>query len=153
MTSNVRPWDPNNKYSCGFLKRFTYWTLEVSYRQHTLGCYIIFLNRAGVQLQSDISFAESMELVEVMKMAESAVRMAFMPDHFNYLQMGNALKWLHFHGIPRYEREREFEEKTWVDPTWGMPPLWCKTDFPSDMITSLRDTLASCLASCSTGAG
>jgi diadenosine tetraphosphate (Ap4A) HIT family hydrolase len=49
------------------------------------------------------------QLKIVMGEIESALRFSsgkFLPHHFNYLQMGNELPLLHFHGIPRYGEPR-----------------------------------------------
>ena len=43
--NNNRIWDPEGKYQVGFLKEYKHWVLEISFRQHTLGCFIIFAKR------------------------------------------------------------------------------------------------------------
>jgi diadenosine tetraphosphate (Ap4A) HIT family hydrolase len=135
-----RIWDPEEKYSQGFLKEYHHWVVEVSYRQHTLGCFIIFAKRK-IEKISELSDEEAIELKVVMKEIETTMSEVpeFKPDRFNYLQMGNALHHLHFHGIPRYASERAFANKSWLDTTWGKPPIWKKTDESSELILALKE--------------
>lgn len=135
-----RSWDKDNKYTEGFLKEYTHWVIEVSYRQHTLGCFIIFAKRT-VERISELTTEEIDELKNVMKEAEEAISSAFQPDRFNYLQMGNALHHLHFHGIPRYQTPRTFKNKEWIDTTWGHPPIWSKIDEAHELIKTIQTTL------------
>lgn len=120
-----RIWDQNNLYTAGHIKTYTYWTLEVSYNQHTFGCFIIFLNRAAERI-SDLSKEEIEELPLIMKDIESALNKIpqLQPQRFNYLQLGNSLSHLHIHGIPRYDKPRNFLGREWTDPTYGKPPTW-----------------------------
>jgi len=103
-----RPWDPDNRYTEGFIKAFNCWCLEISYRQHTLGCYIVFARRQ-VERISELSSEELTELAFVNSEIETALTSnpIFRPDQFNYLQLGNQLHHLHLHGIPRYVSPRE----------------------------------------------
>jgi len=137
-----RPWDPEDKYTGGFLKEYNYWAVEVSYRQHTLGCYIIFCKRPVVRI-SQLEAVEILELKEVMGEIEDVLSQIdiFNPEMFNYFQMGNALHWLHFHGIPRYSSTREFDGKEWTDDTYGHPPVWSHEDRSDDLVRKLRDVI------------
>ena len=49
-----RFWDKNNNYSSGTLKEYDFWVLEVSYRQHTFGNFIVFCKRYGVEKISEL---------------------------------------------------------------------------------------------------
>ena len=137
-----RFWDKENKYTEGFLKEYKNWVLEVSYRQHTLGCYIIFAKRA-VEKISELKTDEIDELKEVMAEIETALSKndIFGPDRFNYWQMGNALHHLHFHGIPRYASRRTFNGKEWVDKTWGSVPIWSKENVDHDLIRKIKEAV------------
>lgn len=66
---------------------------------------------------------EAAELLLVMREMESALGRAFGPDRFNYMQLGNQLKRLHFHGFPRYATPRTCIGRTWTDESF--------TDWPS----------------------
>jgi len=137
-----RFWDKNNKYAPAFLKEYNHWVLEVSFRQHTLGCYIIFAKRP-VERISELENQEIDELKDVMGEIEAALSKieTFKPDRFNYWQMGNGLHHLHFHGIPRYEAPRYFDEKEWIDKTWGSVPIWSKEDAGTDLVVKIREAV------------
>lgn len=139
-----RPWDKENKYTKGFLKAYKYWTLEVNYRQPTLGCFIIFANRS-IERVSEATTEEMAELPLVMKEIESTLEQieVFHPDGFNYWQMGNKLKHLHFHGIPRYQTPREFGDKIWVDESFGTTPTWVKQDEDDAIVVTIREIVVS----------
>src|SRR5438045_1800839 len=125
---HFRIWDPENKYKEGFVKEYNHWVVEINFRQHTLGCFIIFAKRK-IEKISELTSNEIIELKDVMKEIEIALMniSKFKPDRFNYFQMGNSLHHLHFHGIPRYATSRNFNGQIWIDETWGAPPTWSKT--------------------------
>lgn len=137
-----RIWDEDNKYIEGFLKEYNNWVLEVSYRQHTLGCYIIFSKR-NVERISELNEKEIVELKETMCEIEDTLSKIeiFKPDRFNYWQMGNQLHHLHFHGIPRYEKTRLFNGEIWEDRTFGGVPIWSRNDISGDLVRKIRDTI------------
>lgn len=137
-----RFWDKENKYAQGFLKEFKHWVWEVSYRQHTLGSFILFAKRS-VERISDLTREELISLGMVMKEVEETLGQIeiFRPDRFNYWQMGNQLHHLHIHGIPRYERPRNFMNREWVDETWGRLPVWKKADDSEELIKAIRDAI------------
>jgi diadenosine tetraphosphate (Ap4A) HIT family hydrolase len=142
MNMNFRVWDPEGKYKEGFLKEYKYWVLEVSFRQHTLGCFIIFCKRK-IEKISQLSIEELVELKEVMLEIENKLSSSkvFYPDRFNYLQMGNTLHHLHFHGIPRYKSERKFNNIFWTDKAWGHPPIWSKTEVSKETIIKIKQEI------------
>lgn len=112
------------KYDEGNLKDYKHWLLTVSFRQTTFGCFIILAKRPLEKI-SDLSDEEIIELKTVMREIESVLFTTepFKPDRMNYLQLGNSLHQLHFHGIPRYSTPRTFGVKTWVDERYGTTPI------------------------------
>jgi len=138
-----RPWDPDNKYSGAVLAESNYWVTEVSHRQHTLGCFIIFCKRFVTHI-SDLSDAENVDLKQAMKEIESrlAKNTNFQPDWINYWQMGNGLPHLHFHGIPRYKNPRQYAGQKWVDTEFGHPPVWKKQEEEKDLVVKIRKELS-----------
>lgn len=133
----IRHWDPQGNYKGGFLKEYDHWVLEVNHRQHTLGSFIIFAKRK-VENYSDLNKSELNELVKVMKEIESALTKLFNPGRFNYLQLGNNVHYLHFHGIPRYKTNRKFDGKVWTDPSWGHFPPWIRTEIDKETLRKLK---------------
>ncbi|MEO5927140.1 MAG: hypothetical protein ABIO72_00530 [Patescibacteria group bacterium] len=142
----IRHWDPEGRFEGAALRLYEHWALEVSWQQHTLGCYIIFCRREGVRLQSELTDQESVELKKVMGEIETALRKPdFSATHFNYWQMGNALPLLHFHGIPRYDTHRELAKtllnRDLTDPTPTHLPLWTSEKVTSEQMGKLRDAM------------
>lgn len=137
-----RFWDKNNRYSQGFLKEYRHWVLEVSYRQHTLGSFIIFSKRR-VEKISELNIEELGDLASVMREIEKTLSKipTFMPDRFNYWQMGNSLHHLHFHGIPRYKTSKIFNGVEWTDETWGHPPIWSALDCDEKLVIDLSEAI------------
>jgi|SRR5579885_1923566 len=134
-----RFWDPEGKYQDGFLKEYPHWILEVSFRQHTLGCYIIFA-KERVEKISDLRPEALIDLKTVLLEIQATLFdiPEFRPDRFNYLQLGNGLHNLHFHGIPRYASARTFAGSTWVDTTWGHPPVWSHTETEREIVMEVK---------------
>lgn len=143
MTIQPRIWDPSNKYKNAHIKSFTYWTWELSYRQHTLGSFIIFLNRKTQKI-SELHTDEIKELPKVMAEIEDMYARIpiLIPDRINYLQLGNKLHHLHFHGIPRYQSPRNFLNKVYIDISYGMPPIWSTQDVNDEWIFAMKSLLA-----------
>lgn len=137
-----RIWDVNNQYAHGFLKEYSHWVWEVSYRQHTLGSFIIFSKRP-VERFSELRTQEMGSLVGIMKEIEKTLSeiKIFRPDRFNYWQMGNSLHHLHIHGIPRYKEPRWFDNRKWVDKSWGDIPIWEKQDASDELVRKIRDII------------
>lgn len=137
-----RIWDPKGHYIKAFLKQYKYWTLEVSYRQHTPGCFIIFYNKKATKIQ-ELKKDALVELTYVMHEIETTLELIdkLSPDKFNYFQMGNALNHLHFHGIPRYKEKREVFGKTWNDKTFGHPPVWSSKDINDEMVLKVKELI------------
>jgi diadenosine tetraphosphate (Ap4A) HIT family hydrolase len=137
---NLRAWDRKGKYEEGFVKEYKHWVLEVSFRQHTLGCFIIFAKRK-VEKISDLENKEITELKSIMKEYETTLSKMkdFRPDRFNYWQMGNGLHHLHFHAIPRYASSRKFFNKEWKDKTFGHPSVWSKTEVDRGLILKIKE--------------
>jgi diadenosine tetraphosphate (Ap4A) HIT family hydrolase len=138
-----RFWDKNNNYSGGLLKEYDYWALEVSYRQHTFGNFIVFCKRQNIEKISELHDKELLELKKVFQEIESALLQnnTFKPIRFNYWQMGNGVHELHIHGIPRYDSERKFLGKTWKDKDSGVPPIWTYEEQTKKTVVAIKNEI------------
>lgn len=137
-----RIWDVSKQYTEGFLKEYNHWVWEVSYRQHTLGAFIIFAKRP-VERFSQLSTEEMGSLASVMDDIEKTLSKieSFKPDRFNYWQMGEGVRHLHIHGIPRYKKPRVFDGKVWIDKTWGDVPVWQRKDASHELVRKIRNAI------------
>jgi diadenosine tetraphosphate (Ap4A) HIT family hydrolase len=138
-----RFWDPSSRYGGGVLKIYEHWCLEVSFRQHTPGSFIIF-SRHHVERLSELPIPALVELGTVTGQIEEALYSdaELQPDRFNYLQLGNTLHHLHIHGIPRYAAPRYVGGRNWVDSTFGDLPRWTNEESPQELVEFLRDRLS-----------
>ncbi len=148
----LRQWDPDAQYPDGLIRIYRSWVLEISYRQHTLGCMLIFARRAVPRIAS-LTNDELTDLRHVIREIEFALGYdrRFAPDHLNYLQLGNVVRWLHFQCIPRYAGERSFAGRTWNDDTWGGPPSWVTVDADRVLVRRLRDAIVHAMPVCTPG--
>jgi len=138
-----RFYDSKGKYNKGILKEYKYWILEVSYRQHTFGCYIIFCKREGVEKISELTNEEIIEFKIVCREIENALLQneIFKPEKFNYWQMGNGLSQLHFHGIPRYLIGKELNNKIFKDNSFGTVPIFTEIEQDDDTVIKLKEVM------------
>ncbi len=138
----MRYWDPQGEYKSGKIKDFPFWTMELSYRQHTLGSYILFCHRP-IEKITELTSKELLGLQTALREIENIyANISFLiPDRWNYLQLGNAVHTLHIHAIPRYKVLRLFMGKTWIDSHFGKPVLWQMTEYPEEMIVELRQKM------------
>lgn len=141
--SMERFWDENNRYAGGTLKEYDFWVLEVSYKQHTFGNFIIFCKRKGIEKISELYDDELLELKKVLQEIESALLQneTFKPIRFNYWQMGNKVHSLHIHGIPRYDLERRFLDRVWIDKDFQVPPIWTYEEQSKETVAAIKDEI------------
>ncbi len=101
------------------VKRYDHWTVFVNLNQEHLGRCIIKLNRHLVDF-FEVTEEEREELFgTVVPELKVALKRSFDPDLFNYASLGNCVRHLHLHVIPRYKDEREFEDVVFRDRNWN----------------------------------
>ena len=116
MTHDVCPFcaaDPDETDEWLLVTRSTQSKLWLSKNQTYRGhCSLVFLGR-HVERLDELDDTESRLFQGDLKSALGAVRHAFAPDHVNVEMLGNVVRHLHAHIIPRYRD----------DPRWGHP-IW-----------------------------
>jgi diadenosine tetraphosphate (Ap4A) HIT family hydrolase len=120
--AKYRSIDP--EYVPQIIKEYTHWTLSIHENQYYLGrCYIWRVSEGGMQRLSEITPEELLELQEVLKEFEVALKKLWQPDHMNYAWLGNLFHQHgghgHMHVIPRYKASRTFEGRVYTDERWG----------------------------------
>lgn len=118
----------SEEYRKFFIKEFKYWKVELHGNQCYLGRCIVVLKRHLEDL-FEISKEERNELFEVMQKLKRALKESFNPDLMNYSSLGNEIRHLHLHVIPRYRRPVEFSGLEFVDERWGQNPAPYARDF------------------------
>lgn len=107
-----------NKY---LIMESDHWRLSLRPFQATLGSAILSLNRPCENF-ADITTEESADLKEIVSYTEKRLKLAFSYDKINYLMLMMVDPHLHFHVIPRYSREINFEGAVWSDSNWPTAP-------------------------------
>lgn len=72
----------------------------------------VILN-AHVKEMTDLSPIDRQALLQVVLMAEAAVREVMTPDKINLASLGNVVPHLHWHVIPRYTDDPHFPNAVW----------------------------------------
>jgi diadenosine tetraphosphate (Ap4A) HIT family hydrolase len=98
----------------------THWDVYLDHLQPRLGqVYIWAKNNGDVTDLSEASHEEFQELHLLMQKVRQALATLFSPDLFNYASLGNTVRHLHVHMIPRYKDSRSFENVEFTDHTFG----------------------------------
>lgn len=100
------------------IKEYNYWTLELHSNQAYLGRCLVILKRHTEDL-FDITKDEAKELFDISKSTRDALVKIFKPELFNYGSLGNFVKHVHLHIIPRYSKPRLFDKIEFIDEKWG----------------------------------
>lgn len=100
-----------------------YWVWSLRPVQATLGAGVLSLKRE-CPVFSELNQEEFSDLNNIIKIIETTLKKVFNYDIMNYLMLMMVDKQVHYHVIPRYERDTEFSGITWKDSGWpGVPNL------------------------------
>jgi diadenosine tetraphosphate (Ap4A) HIT family hydrolase len=95
-------------YSKFLIKDYQYWKVYAAENQCYLGRCTIWCKRENANELTDVSDAELVEYVWIIKELKPALEKAFNADMINYAFLGNEIQHLHCHFIPRYSSSRHF---------------------------------------------
>jgi diadenosine tetraphosphate (Ap4A) HIT family hydrolase len=124
------------------IKKYKHWSIVISTNQCYLGWCLVKLNRHIVDL-FDTTKEEREELFEVVTNLRDALKRLFKPDLFNYASLGNSVRHLHLHFIPRYEKKRLFGGVTFIDKRWGhnYAPVDKEFKIPDSVLNKIREAI------------
>jgi diadenosine tetraphosphate (Ap4A) HIT family hydrolase len=108
-------------YPQSLLQELDFWTILLRPVQVTLGS-LVLVCREPIAHFGQMSAEASGELTQAVAAIESALGSAFSYDKINYLMLMMVDPDVHFHVLPRYEAERQFEGKAFRDDAWPGPP-------------------------------
>jgi len=106
-------------FSKNLVKQYKYWSVFAHENQSYLGRCVIWCDRVDALDLTDVTNEEREELFKVLPEIKKAIEDAFGADWMNYSFLGNEMRHLHGHMVPRYSSEREFEGKKYTDELWG----------------------------------
>lgn len=124
------------------IKEYQHWDVFIKINQTYLGACIIWCKREDALDLTDATMEEREELFLILKKIKQAIIKAFQPDWFNYSFLGNELRHLHCHLIPRYANPKELEGIKFEDKLFGKN--W-KTDYnfsiPEEVLEKIRQLI------------
>ena len=104
-------------YPNTLVKEYKHWYLLRRFEQVTLGS-LILICREQTDAFSKISEGSFDELPVVVKEIETNLKKLFQNDKINYLMLMMVDPEVHFHVVPRYASNREFEGVVFKDSEW-----------------------------------
>jgi len=108
-------------YPATLVADYERWVVLLRPQQATLGALVLAC-REPVTAFSAISREAFGELAGVVADIEGALARAFAFNKINYLMLMMVDPHVHFHVLPRYDRERAFAGLRFVDPGWPRAP-------------------------------
>lgn len=123
------------------IKKVGSWIISLRPQQPTIGSCILTLNRKCQSL-SLLTEIEGKELTLAFREIERMLNKSFNPDKFNYLALMMVDEQVHFHVIPRYERERKMFSKEWTDLDFPKPiDILTSLNFNEDELLEIKEYL------------
>ncbi len=101
------------------VQEYTYWEVSLHENQGYLGRCVVWCKRPDTLDLTDATKEERDELFTILTHLKAALAAAFKPDWFNYAFLGNGVRHLHCHVIPRYASERHFVGYEFRDERYG----------------------------------
>ena len=119
-----------------------HWALLARPAQVTLGS-LVLCSTSEATAYSDLSVDAFLEQAEMVRCAERLLKQAVDFERINYLMLMMVDPHVHFHVIPRYEGNREFDGIRFPDSGWPGPPnLGATTPLPPGLVSQLRSVVA-----------
>ena len=103
------------------VKEYNNWVILCRFNHMTLGSLVLFC-KDDVNEFSKISKESFAELPQVIIEIETKTKELFQNDKINYLMLMMVDPVVHFHVLPRYSSDREFEGFTFKDFSWPKKP-------------------------------
>jgi diadenosine tetraphosphate (Ap4A) HIT family hydrolase len=122
------------------LARYRHWRLSLSRRQGYLGWCLVILSRHETDA-ANLTAAEREELWVIIGGPRGALERLFRPDHYNYAFLGNVVRHVHLHLMPRYESPRQFQGQTFRDEHWGWFAIPETEEAPAEILGALAEAV------------
>ena len=101
------------------IKDYKYWSVFLSENQNYLGRCVIWCNREEALDLADATKEEREELFLILNELRAVSKKVFGADWMNYAFLGNVVRHLHCHFIPRYAKPQVFEGVNFTDEFYG----------------------------------
>lgn len=119
------------------VKEFNYWILLLRPVPVTIGSCIILLKRKCSSL-AQLTPEEMTEFPKVCKLFEESCKSLYGAIKFNY--HANMMKedFVHFHAIPRYDKEINKYGLKWIDKEWPTGVGMYKTEVSEEILQDIK---------------
>lgn len=123
------------------IAEYDHWVVLLRPMQVTLGAMVLGAKGPATAFPA-LDVAAFDELHTVTGAVERTLGQSFSYQKMNYLMLMMVDPHVHFHVLPRYETEKEFDGVAFPDVGWPGPPrLDQAPDLPADRLAALRDHL------------
>ncbi len=119
------------------IKEFNDWVLLLRPVPVTLGSCIILLKRECPSL-AEVTKEEMAEFSEVCKLFEERCKTLYGAVKFNYHANMMKENFVHFHAIPRYDKEIQRYNLTWIDKEWPTGVAMYKTGVSEEVLQEIK---------------
>jgi len=101
------------------IKEYKYWDIFIAQNQSYLGRCVIWCKREDALDLTDATDEETKELFSILSKLKNALSIVFQSDWFNYSFLGNSVRHLHCHFIPRYANLKILDGVKFEDKLYG----------------------------------
>lgn len=123
------------------LKEFNHWVVILREGVVTLGSCIIIL-KSGKSFLKDVSNEEMSEFPEICKWFEEKTKELYGAVKWNYLALMMKDEFVHFHAIPRYDKEINLYNRVWKDEDFPLPTKLNKIEVENDILMKIKEDMS-----------
>ncbi len=123
------------------LKEFNHWVVILREGVVTLGSSIIIL-KSGKPFLKDVSNEEMSEFSEVCKWFEEKTKELYGAVKWNYLALMMKDEFVHFHAIPRYDKEINLYNRVWKDEDFPLPTKLNKIEVENNILMEIKEDMS-----------
>lgn len=122
------------------IKQGKYWSIIFREGTTTLGNCILILNRE-CKTFGELLPEEMTEFPQMCKWYEEKIKTLYGAVKFNYIAMMMKEEFVHFHLIPRYDKNVEKYGIVWVDEDWPKGSKMNKIEVPNEVKEQIKADL------------
>jgi len=123
------------------VKEFKHWLVVVRGKQVTLGACVFLLKRGASGL-GELTVSEAEEFVKSVSWYEEKVKSVFGAERFNYVVAMMKDPYVHYHAFPRYSKQVEMYNETWIDEAWPKVIEFKDVEVSEEVLASIKAALS-----------
>lgn len=131
----------NFGYPDTLLAEFEHWVVLLRPMQATLGAMVLAA-KSDATRYADLPAEAFGEMKVIVSQIEAALDDAFQPQKYNYLMLMMVDPHVHYHVLPRYDGDQDFEGTTFKDEGWpALPDLTKGVAVDATLRAALKERL------------